>query len=462
VKPVRANKEITLFEFDCLVSDEAAFKAGYESSEYAHVQVVSGAAYGYLKSLCLSDDSENRLLQLRRRFNMEVLQVQNYAGVIFTPDKTQIEVLPKIGKSFKGEGTGKSERGYIKARQSLLIMLRALKGFSHIQTSSANIASQKIPLLEVFISQFLNSVNVLVKRGLRSDYVRREDNLAFLKGKLNVGKQLKHNYINKHKFYCEYDEFLLDRPANRLLHSALRKVKTISRSAANQKLLQELEFIFHEVPQSSDYKLDFTNVKLDRGMNYYQVPLAWCKLILEGLSPQSMKGESHAVSLLFPMEKVFEDYVAKVLKDQLAVTHPELTISSQVTGEYLARYDGRDKFSLRPDLVIKQGKANQIVLDTKWKLLDTKLSNSNISQSDIYQLFAYAKKYLGADTEGQDVVLIYPSQDNFSEPLSSPFELGDGHRLWIVPFEIINTELVGIRWPCKAQESNAVSIASKL
>jgi 5-methylcytosine-specific restriction enzyme subunit McrC len=200
VKPVRANKEITLFEFDCLISDEAAFKAGYESSEYAHVQVVSGAAYGYLKSLCLSDDSENRLLQLRRRFNMEVLQVQNYAGVIFTPDKTQIEVLPKIGKSFKGEGTGKSERGYIKARQSLLIMLRALKGFSHIQTSSANIASQKMPLLEVFISQFLNSVNVLVKRGLRSDYVRREDNLAFLKGKLNVGKQLKHNYINKHKF----------------------------------------------------------------------------------------------------------------------------------------------------------------------------------------------------------------------------------------------------------------------
>nr|WP_232847234.1 McrC family protein [Shewanella nanhaiensis] len=387
---------------------------------------------------------------------MEVLQVQNYAGVIFTPDRTQIEVLPKVGKGFKGEGADNSESAYEKARKSLLVMLRALKGFSHIQTSSANIASQKMPLLEVFISQFIKSVNVLVKRGLRSDYVRREDNLAFLKGKLNVGKQVKRNYINKHKFYCEYDEFLLDRPANRLLHSALLKVKTISRSAANQKLLQELEFVFNEVPQSSDYKLDFTNVKLDRGMSYYQVPLAWCKLILEGLSPQSMKGESHAVSLLFPMEKVFEDYVAKVLKDQLAVTHPELSISSQVTGEYLASYDGRDKFSLRPDLVVKHGKSNQIVLDTKWKLLDTTLSNSNISQSDIYQLFAYAKKYLGADNEGQDVVLIYPSQDNFSEPLSSPFELGDGHRLWVVPFEIINTKAAGINWPQRAREVNKV------
>ncbi|WP_413699291.1 5-methylcytosine restriction system specificity protein McrC [Psychromonas sp. KJ10-10] len=197
---------------------------------------------------------------------MEVLQVQNYAGVIFTPDRTQIEVLPKIGKGFNDENADNNEVAFTKARKSLLIMLRSLKGFSHIQTSSANIASQKMPLLEVFISQFLNSVNVLIKRGLRSDFVRRKDNLSFLKGKLNVGNQVKHNFINKHKFSCEYDEFLLDRPANRLLHSALLKVKTISHSALNQKLLQELEFVFHEVPKSGDYKLDFTKVKLDRGM----------------------------------------------------------------------------------------------------------------------------------------------------------------------------------------------------
>ena len=228
------------------------------------------------------------------------------------------------------------------------------------------------------------------------------------------------------------------------------KVKTISRSAANQKLLQELEFVFNEVPQSSGYKSDFKNVKLDRGMNYYQVPLAWCKLILEGFSPQSMKGESHAVSLLFPMEKVFEDYVAKVLKDQLAVSHPKLTISAQVTGKYLACYNGRDKFSLRPDLIIKEGGINRIVLDTK-------LSNSNISQSDIYQLFTYAKRYLGKEDSGKDVVLIYPSQDNFDEALHYPFELGDKHKLWIVPFEISETENTGIRWPSAFNRISSVS-----
>ncbi|WP_072054244.1 McrC family protein [Aliivibrio fischeri] len=423
---MKAKKEITLFEFGFVAKDDRA-------EAHSRVQKISARSYDYLKRMCLGDESDRKLLKLRSLDGMEVLQVQNYAGVIFTPDKTQIEVLPKIGKS-----ANEIEREE-QARTSLLTMLRALKGFSYIQTASANITHQKMPLLEVFIGQFLHSVNTLVKRGLRSDYVRCEDNLAYLKGKLNVGKQLRHNFINKHKFYCEYDEFLHDRPANRLIHSALLNVKSLARSAANQKLAQELAFVFHEVPKSHDHKSDFSKVKSGRGMNHYDVPLQWCQLILNGYSPQTMKGDHHAISLLFPMEKVFEDYVAKIIKAELAQSHPTLQLETQATGEHLARYQQKGKFSLRPDLLIKHDKRNVAVLDTKWKLLDGKVSNANLSQSDVYQMFAYAKKYLkrNADEQhGNDVVLIYPMQANFTQPLPTFFDLDDGHKLWITPFEI--------------------------
>ncbi|WP_117236478.1 McrC family protein [Vibrio maerlii] len=446
---MKAKHEVTLFEFDYIAA-EGTEKHGSVSS---NIEIVSNSTYAYLKQLCLCDESESQLLQLRRRDGMEVLQVQNYVGVVFTPDKTQIEILPKVGKNFGTNGSGSTDESE-KARQSLLIMLKALKGFAHIQTSSANIAHQKMPLLEVFISQFLNSVNELVKRGLRSDYVPQEDNLGFLKGKLNVGKQVRLNFINKHKFFCEYDEFMLDRPANRLIHTALLKVKNFARSSANQKLLQELLFVFHEIPKSRDHKLDFTKLKLDRGMSHYHIPLEWCRLILNGFSPQTMKGSTNAASLLFPMEKVFEDYVAKVLKEQLARKRPELTLSTQATGQYLATYDSRGKFSLRPDLLIQHGSINKIVLDTKWKLLDSSVTYSNISQSDVYQMFAYAKKYLKPSAKdlsvGKDVVLIYPWQNNFDAPLEYYYDLDDGHRLWIVPFKICERQSHVI-WPDKAK-----------
>ncbi len=69
-----------------------------------------------------------------------------------------------------------SEKAENASRSSLLMMLKALKQFRHLQTHNANLAKNKIPLLEVFISQFLTSVNTLIKRGLCSDYVRCADN----------------------------------------------------------------------------------------------------------------------------------------------------------------------------------------------------------------------------------------------------------------------------------------------
>ncbi|WP_231731655.1 McrC family protein, partial [Colwellia sp. TT2012] len=182
------QKQVTVFEFGYLgVGDKAKYSD--------RIEEISASAYKYLKELCACEKSESRFLRPRFIDNCDVLQVKNYAGVLFTPDGTQIEVLPKVAKKNSGEHRAQH------AQDSLLNMLKTLKSFRHLKTNNANLAKNKMPLLEVFISQFLSSVNELIKRGMRSDYVRCEDNLAFLKGKLLVGKQVQHNFINKHKFY---------------------------------------------------------------------------------------------------------------------------------------------------------------------------------------------------------------------------------------------------------------------
>ncbi len=149
------KKQTTVFEFGYL----GFCKKAQMSSR---VEVIPQSAYDYLKSLCLCDDSESRFMRLKQVDSCEVLQVKNYAGVIFTPDGTQIEVLPKVAKNSDDSAS----------RASLLMMLKSLKQFRHLQTNNANLAENKIPLLEVFISQFLASVNALIKRGLKSDLNR--------------------------------------------------------------------------------------------------------------------------------------------------------------------------------------------------------------------------------------------------------------------------------------------------
>jgi len=417
-KPVN----ITVFEYGLL---SASDKPAHDS-----VKTISTAAFDYLKKCCLCDETESRFLKLKIALGREVLQVQNYAGVVLCPDGTQIEILPKVAKAASDATEVDS------ARQSLFMMLKSLKQFRHLQTEVAGIKTQKMPLLEVFIAQFLHSVNQLIKKGIRSEYVREQSNNTFLKGKLLHSQQLKHNFINQHRFYIEFDNYLTDKPANRVIHSALAIVSKYTKLYRNHKLCQELLFAFNEIPFSKDHKRDFSAITLQRCMVHYDVPLKWARLVLDGLSPQAMSGQHQAYSLLFPMEALFESFVAHYLSKNLPVT---TQLKTQIQGKSLVNYGDKKYFLLKPDLMLTPAGLQSIIMDTKWKLLDQSKSDGKdkfgLSQADFYQMLAYGYKYLASS--GQ-LVLIFPKSAQFDKPLQHSFVFDEGHqlRLYVIPFDI--------------------------
>ncbi|MGR5448488.1 McrC family protein [Vibrio sp. PNB22_3_1] len=421
----------TVFEYGYLSFDKSA-------RDELGAELISKSAFEYLKEVCLSANGSeaSKCLGLTKRYGHELIQVKNYVGVLFTPTGEHIEVLPKTGCKAADQETAISE-----SRQMLLMMLQQLGSFRYVATNQASIASKRMPLLEIFIEQFLQSVNRLVKRGLKSDYVTQVGNLSFKKGKLQIGNQLRHNLVTKHKFYVEYDEYLINRPANRLIATALNKLVAYTRSPSNQRLLRELQFAFVDVPISKSVKQDLDALKLDRSMIDYHVPIAWATLILEGFSPLSMKGESSALSLMFPMEAVFESYVASVLRSSL----PEnVELTTQARSKHLVKHNGRAQFQLMPDLLITKADKSLIVLDTKWKLLDIEAYHYGLSQSDLYQMFAYGHKYLNGVGE---LYLIYPAHESFTKPIEHSFDFSDSLKLWVVPFVISLTGDSRIEWP---------------
>lgn len=179
--------------------------------------------------------------------------------------------------------------------------------------------------------------------------------------------------------------------------------------------------------------MDFQRVRLDRGMGHYADALAWARLILEDESPLTGTGGNRAPSLLFPMEAVFEAFVAKHLARQLA---QPFTLKTQARSFSLVRHLGHNWFWLKPDLLVRESVSNKLVLDTKWKLIDGTRSNGTdkygLAQSDFYQMQAYGKSYLDGPS---DVVLIYPKTDAFHKALPVfEFPKADGLRLWVLPF----------------------------
>ena len=316
----------------------------------------------------------------------KVLQAQNYVGVIQTKDGTTIEILPKI----KNATTEKS-------KDILIKMLKTLKNSPFKNLSVANLKSSKIPLFEIFISMFLEELTILVRNGIKSDYISKEENLKFLKGKLKISEQIKYNTIHKERFFVQYEEFISNRVENRLIKTTLQFLYNKSKLNKNQQRIREFLFVFDEIEISHNIKTDFSKIKLNRQMKDYEQVLLWCKTFLFENSFSPYKGNDIAFALLFDMNLLFESFVYSYLKKSSNFQD----IKSQDRTHHLAYENGIGRFRLKPDIVINGGK---IIADTKWKILSEDKAYNGVLQDDMYQLYAYGTKYDNCEK----IYLIYP------------------------------------------------------
>lgn len=350
------------------------------------------------------------------------LRVRNYAGIILLPSGNSLEILPKIAKNLDRDGKARS-------RKILLKMLSQLHEPSHTTFRKAMLDWARVPLLEIFIFCFLDEIGALLQSGLNSAYSGMEENLPALRGKLLFGEHIRQNFIHQERFYVTHDDYLLERPENRLIKSALQKVLKLSRKISTQKRCKDYLAAFENISTSIDIKADLLAARdLDRNSVHYKIPLFWSRILLQGNSPIPHAGKANCSAVLFAMETLFERYVYIQLKKQLA----GWTIKKQKGEIYLFEdYKGRPFQILRPDLILEKD-SKRVIVDTKWKNVERK---ADISTADMYQLFAYSEKHM-TKQDSRLSFLVYPQTDVFNEPLQAFHFYQNKAILRAIPFNL--------------------------
>ena len=361
--------------------------------------------------------------------NSTTLKAQNYVGLIQTKSGFCLEILPKSFRTAKdSEGfaikncvcssqksthpltpsageEGKEKCQVCQSKQILLNMLRTLRDSPFKQSHISSLKIHRFPLLEVFAIMFLDEVERLIKRGIKSDYVVREENRTFLKGKLLFGENLKRNFAHKERFFTASDEFIADIAPNRLIVSTILFLSAQGFSPRTSGRISQARFIFADISPSKSIEKDFALCPSSRHYKDYELLLAWCEIFLRRKSFMPYQGGDKAFALLFDMNKLFESFVAWHLKRACG---NERVIKAQESHKYLLQIGGVSKFQIKPDIVCREGNSggNNVVFiaDTKWKILESSESKTyGIAQGDLYQMFAYLAKY-----ECENGFLIYP------------------------------------------------------
>ncbi|MBQ7257835.1 MAG: McrC family protein [Abditibacteriota bacterium] len=332
----------------------------------------------------------------------QVINLKNYVGVIQTKD-VQIEVLPKIQLAT-------SDVNNIETKKIFYKMLACLKDSNHEKIfDNANLDTYNLPIFEFLISQYIKKVFNLIKRGLKSDYIRVEDNMPFLKGKLLFKENIRYNMFHKERFYVAYDEYSLNRAENRIIKSTLLKLQKLTHNNNNYRDINKLLMHFEFVEPSQNIEKDLAKAEtLDRTIYHYKSVINWSKIFLKKRGFTNFSGDTDVDAFLFPMEKIFEDYIATKIKQ---LWGNEFEITAQDTEfDFLEIEHEQNKtkgvFPLRPDIVLKKDNKT-IIMDTKWKVLENKQFQYGISQPDLYQMVAYGLKY-----NANDIFLLYPQTED--------------------------------------------------
>lgn len=426
---------------------------GYSVREYAFLSVIYNGcpkssldhayipqtAFEYLCGLAASfSKSGAKIFEIAGR---KKLKLDQYVGVIETPCGTRIEILPKHVE-FKNDGENDEEYQHKVIQKERELLQKMLSVSLHLKARNAGEASLKQfkkPLHEWIIHQFLKALELLVQQGLRFEYNRIQEEQKFLKGQLQHVKYMRQPPSKKHIFPIEHDVYEVNRPENRLIKTALEIICKKTKDSANWKLAQELRLMTNEIPKSYAIQQDFKKWQSNRLLALYHDIKPWTELVLGEYMPVATQGDWRGISLLFPMEKLFEHYVAYYLRRELK----DWDIKTQVASQYICTHHEKPMFRLRPDIYIKHKHLdNKIVLDTKWKLINQNHHSERfgIKDSDIQQMFAYSHFYLG---HASDVILIYPYlSETFNEPLSD-FHIKDSSaKIRVIPFELDHPERI--------------------
>ena len=396
------------------ITEYGSFITGKELDGYV---TLPSHTFEQLENFILTNQSKDadalELMGLSARRGVgKVITAKNYVGIITMNDGTTIEILPKIYSAVENDASGS------KAKRLLIEMLKTLRDspYKNLQMASLNI--EKMNVFEIFIRMFIDEVFQIVKRGLKRSYESVEENVNFFKGKMKFSQHIKLNHAHKERNFVEYDVFSVNRPENRLLKATLLYLYKHSKSSRNRTDIKSLLNSFAEVEPSADYKNDFAKYVPDRNMKDYNTALMWSRVFLMGKSFISFAGSEVALALLFPMESLFESYVAALLKKNL--TPLGYSVSAQDKTYHL--FDDPKRFAMRPDIVIRRKTDDTVfIMDTKWKLLADNKANYGISQADMYQMYVYQKKY-----DAKNVTLLYPQTDRISADDEIVYSSDDG------------------------------------
>ena len=314
------------------------------------------------------------------------IETTSWVGVIKYKN-THFQILPKLICN-----NGNKEN----VLKNLIYMLSYTKKLDIKTSNETKLSTAKNPFIEILIREYAKSLFECLKRLTPKKYVREEDNLNYLKGKIKFTENIRHNSSNQAKFYCEYDEFSENNILNQLFLFVSTCLYNISNDSYNKKTLKFIINYYSDIKLVRFDRFKAEKIKLSRNQELFKKPFNLAKMFVEKTSVDLSKNKFENITLIWDMNKLFEEFVFEIMKKNESEFGWTFTAQK---GKRLLAGDDNKKRNTYVDIYAENDK-DKIILDTKYKIFT---GIDDFSNADVFQVSTYCLLH-----NADKAVLIYP------------------------------------------------------
>lgn len=359
-----------------------------KENDYSHSKDFLEGFQSYLK---------HRKFQSAMNFKLDKMTTSHYVGILKYKN-LQIDILPKLLGDKKSQNFDEYKREIIK---NLIFMLSLTNNLNIRISESAKLCNCENPFLEVLIGEFARTLFDCLKRYTPKNYIRQEDNLSFPKGKINFSENIKHNFANLAKFYCEYEEFSENNCLNQLFLYVSVCLYKLSKNIETKRILSFIIKFYSDIKFVKFDKFKVRKIKLDRNQTLFEKSFKLAKLFIENMSIDMSGNKIENISLLWDMNKLFEEFIYELLK---RINSDNEIVSQQKRSLLRNSKNSSEYGNTFVDVYIKNNTNNEItIIDSKYKTNTGE--NDDFINSDIYQISTYCLIH-----NSQNAILFYPAE----------------------------------------------------
>ena len=309
-------------------------------------------------------------------------------------------------------------------------------------------------VLDLLARILVDQTRTILRRGLAHDYLTFEEELASLRGRVNVQSSIVRQTRTRGRLACIYDELDIDRPFNQVLKATAKAL--LDRRGVAQDRRSDLAGIVGALRRVSTVRPDrqlIRRIQIQGDLRRYRGALAVCTLVLTALLPSEAGGGSRFSEILRDDERmatVFEEF----LRNFYRLEQAQFDVRKEVmTWDFSAEVQSAALLPvMRTDMTLRSP-ARIIVADAKYyaNAFSGAGEQPKLHSSHLYQLFAYVEHARRPSMVPVDGLLIYPVTDT---PLSAQFSIrGHGMRAegidLLQPWPAIRNKLLTFLDPVK-------------